>query len=190
MSSFSRTDFDRFVRRLDLCHFTADELLCSVGRRSHNGILNRFPPRGLWSGLAPTALALDALREELGAPIEILSAYRSPSYNRSVGGGASSQHLAFRAIDFRVLGDSADDPAAGGPAEWARRLKSWRGRRRFASPVRLDIHRGRAPLDRSGLELELTETGSTFTFQGGIGVYPKSHFVHVDCRGRAADWWE
>lgn len=30
--------------------------------------------------------------------------------------------------------------------------------------------------------------GSQFTFQGGIGYYPKSHFIHIDCRGFESNW--
>jgi len=45
---------------------------------------------------------LDVLREHLGFPIIINSAYRSPEYNKSVGGAKNSQHLTASAADIRL----------------------------------------------------------------------------------------
>jgi uncharacterized protein YcbK (DUF882 family) len=52
------------------------------------------------------------------------------------------------------------------------------------SPARLaEIARG-----LRGKRLEILSTGQRFTFRGGIGVYPRSGFVHIDTRGHDADW--
>lgn len=50
------------------------------------------------------ATQLQALRNHLGKPININSGYRSPAYNRRVGGAVNSQHLIGKAADIRVFG--------------------------------------------------------------------------------------
>ncbi len=45
---------------------------------------------------------LDVLREHLGYPIVINSGYRTPEYNKSVGGAKKSQHLTASAADIRL----------------------------------------------------------------------------------------
>jgi hypothetical protein len=52
---------------------------------------------------------LDRLREDLGAPMILNSAYRSPSHNKAVGGAKNSLHM--RGIAFDVRMDN-HDPAA------------------------------------------------------------------------------
>jgi uncharacterized protein YcbK (DUF882 family) len=48
------------------------------------------------------AEAFELIRYSCGNhPITILSAYRTPSYNKSVGGAKNSQHIQGRAIDLR-----------------------------------------------------------------------------------------
>jgi hypothetical protein len=44
---------------------------------------------------------IDTLREMIGEPINIVSSYRSPDYNKKVGGVTKSFHLQGRAIDIR-----------------------------------------------------------------------------------------
>ncbi|WAP69809.1 D-Ala-D-Ala carboxypeptidase family metallohydrolase [Jiella pelagia] len=46
----------------------------------------------------------------------LTSVYWSPDYKRSGGGARRSQHMDFRAVDFKVGG-------AGRPEAWARTLK-------------------------------------------------------------------
>jgi uncharacterized protein YcbK (DUF882 family) len=45
---------------------------------------------------------LDRVREKAGIPINIISAYRTPSHNYTVGGTKTSSHLKGLAIDFKV----------------------------------------------------------------------------------------
>ena len=47
---------------------------------------------------------LQVLREELGRPIRVISGYRSPKYNRRIGGARRSQHMLAKAADIRVNG--------------------------------------------------------------------------------------
>lgn len=49
-----------------------------------------------------TNLILQPLRDHLGRPITINSAYRSPRVNASVGGSPRSQHMLGEAADIRV----------------------------------------------------------------------------------------
>jgi uncharacterized protein YcbK (DUF882 family) len=55
---------------------------------------------------------LDGIRSELGAPVRILSCYRSPTYNSCVKGEKGSLHLQFNAIDFTC--------SVGTPEIWRR----------------------------------------------------------------------
>jgi uncharacterized protein YcbK (DUF882 family) len=43
---------------------------------------------------------LDALREECDFPIKINSSYRSPAYNKSIGGASRSKHMEGIAVDI------------------------------------------------------------------------------------------
>ena len=49
-------------------------------------------------------MALDELRKNIGAPIYLSSAYRSPYHNASVGGAPRSSHLFGHAFDVELRG--------------------------------------------------------------------------------------
>ena len=58
----------------------------------------------------PAALdTLQALRDRLGKPLIVRSAYRSPEHNRAVGGARASKHMDGTAFDIAL---SNHDPAA------------------------------------------------------------------------------
>jgi GH24 family phage-related lysozyme (muramidase) len=77
-------------------HFTLAEFASSDGADT---------PRGAIGNVQTLMNQLEVLRAELGGnPITIISGYRSPSHNTSVGGAARSQHLCGRAADIRVRG--------------------------------------------------------------------------------------
>ena len=50
------------------------------------------------------AKQLQVIRDAIGKPIKINSAYRTPTYNKSVGGASKSQHLTASASDLTVSG--------------------------------------------------------------------------------------
>ena len=52
-------------------------------------------------------LRLVLLRQELGFPLIVTSAYRSPQHNARVGGRSRSAHMAGRAVDIAISGDKA-----------------------------------------------------------------------------------
>ena len=57
-------------------------------------------------------LALEPLREALGRPLKISSGYRSPAYNRLIGGAPGSQHCAGIAADVLMNSDAEQLKAA------------------------------------------------------------------------------
>lgn len=121
--AFDEAGFVAAFNALNLKFFKPYELLVMGARHSDRQSpaygLNTRPPRESWANIYPTIRVLDALRARLGAPIRITSAYRSPAYNRAIGGARESQHMEFRAIDFAAEGGSR-------PSDWARALRSMR----------------------------------------------------------------
>ena len=49
---------------------------------------------------------LQVLREHVGKPVRIISGYRSPKYNRKIGGAKKSQHMQAKAADIKISGMS------------------------------------------------------------------------------------
>jgi len=92
-------DLHAYIAGNGIEHFSGPEV-CPVGRPAGDSLL-RMAPRALWPNIIPTLLLLEELRAHFGHPVEVLSGYRSPAYNRAVGGARESMHLSFNAIDFR-----------------------------------------------------------------------------------------
>ena len=88
--------------------------------------LAEFPRDGWrWANFAPEEVAckdgsilihppsldkLQRLRNAVGKPMQLTSAYRSAAYNERVGGAAGSMHLAARAFDVQMAGLYPHDP--------------------------------------------------------------------------------
>lgn len=171
------TNFERFMDSLNLRYFTPGEFLIGLDRG------NDPPPEYLWPNIALPATLLDRLRASLRLPVKITSTYRSPWYNSSVGGTLRSQHQAFAAIDFEVVG-------LGNQSEAAALLKGWRG-----ELVRMSERFERIPVVVGDLEIPFRELetwqlvggSETLTrFAGGVGTYQS--FTHLDGRGVNATW--
>ena len=105
MSKPLATQLEEFIDHLGLRHFRGAELT-PYWSRTRRGGANTCPPRALWPNIVPTLVVLDEARERLGKSIVLTSTYRSPAYNRGVGGAQFSMHLQFNAIDFQCRGRS------------------------------------------------------------------------------------
>jgi uncharacterized protein YcbK (DUF882 family) len=92
-------EFQAFLDRNSIEHFTAKEVLF-LGASNAWLKLNTHPEPALWPNILPALCAASALRRRLGKPLQILSAYRNPAYNRAIGGARNSQHTQFRALDL------------------------------------------------------------------------------------------
>lgn len=96
------TDQDRFQRLLDswgVKSFKAREFFYRGGSDQRLQ-LNTDPPDSLWPNMEATAKVLQEARRRLKAPIRITSAYRSPAYNKRIGGVSNSTHVRFNAVDL------------------------------------------------------------------------------------------
>ena len=69
-------------------------------------------PDELLDNVRLLAKNLQVLRDEIGKPIIIISGYRSPKYNRRIGGARKSQHMSAKAADIKVPGMSPDEVKA------------------------------------------------------------------------------
>jgi uncharacterized protein YcbK (DUF882 family) len=94
-----KTEFQSFLDRNQIEFFTAREVLF-LGASNAWLKLNTVPDPSLWPNILPALSAADELRRRLGKPIQILSGYRNPAYNRAIGGARNSQHTQFRALDL------------------------------------------------------------------------------------------
>ena len=68
-------------------------------------------PTALLPNVLDLADNLQVLRDYLGVPISINSAYRSLEYNRKIGGSTNSQHLLAKAADIVVKSKSPEQVA-------------------------------------------------------------------------------
>ncbi len=123
MLGASNQDFVSWFNAKGFKHFKPYELLVMGGKNSNPQSpcfrKNTLPPQKLWINIVPTIEVLDILLARLNAPIRITSAYRSPAYNKCIGGATESAHMQFQALDFIVEGNSR-------PSDWARTLRSMR----------------------------------------------------------------
>ena len=64
----------------------------------------REMPEEVYHNVVKIANQLQYLRDYLGKPIRVNSAYRSPEHNASVGGVKTSQHILGKAADIVIKG--------------------------------------------------------------------------------------
>jgi hypothetical protein len=102
----AQQEYAAFIDRLGLRHFSGKEFALYADR-TRGGVKNGVPPEGLWTNIIPTLLVIDEIRERAGSPVTITSAYRSPAYNRAVGGESASFHMRNVAVDIQCATLSA-----------------------------------------------------------------------------------
>lgn len=90
--------------------------------RSAGFLRNELPTLDLLEPLTDAAALADKVREAYGAPLVVLSAYRSEDYNRAIGGAINSFHRLGMALDLAPLG-----PVAYGLHDVAHRVVGSRG---------------------------------------------------------------
>jgi uncharacterized protein YcbK (DUF882 family) len=74
-------------------NFLLEEFNCKDGTKV---------PKDLIANVEEVARNLQVLRDYLGEPIHVNSGYRTPTYNKKVGGKPMSQHLQAKAADITV----------------------------------------------------------------------------------------
>jgi uncharacterized protein YcbK (DUF882 family) len=122
-------------------HFGAREFE-SYFAAQRKGVTNSAPPRQMWNNIVPALRIVDELRASFGKPCRILSSYRSPDYNKAVGGAALSQHLKFTALDIAFTGVS--------PQHVYDRLIEWRKAGKFTGGIGLYPSSGFVHIDTRG----------------------------------------
>ena len=99
--------YANYVQSLNLRNITPRMVLAPHFKtRGRTG--NTLPPKDQWPKIAATLKVADKMVVRMSAPLrEITSAYRSPRYNRAVGGKSRSYHMQNVALDLQFRGVSA-----------------------------------------------------------------------------------
>jgi hypothetical protein len=106
------TRYARYIQSLNLRNITP-RMVLAPHFKSRGSVPNSLPPKSYWKSLGPTLKAIDQVVTRIGCPLkEIASAYRSPSYNRAVGGRTKSYHMQNMACDIKIHGVSTYQVAA------------------------------------------------------------------------------
>ena len=106
---------------------------------------------------------LDTIREAFGGPLIVVSGYRSPDHNASIGGAKASQHMEGRAVDLRPL----------------KKNLSVGDINRLHDVVNTLLEQGKLPaVGGVGVYPLIKDRRTHLLFPG---------FVHIDCRPRPAD---
>jgi len=99
--------YANFIRSLNLRNITP-RMVLAPHFKTRGRTRNSLPPKSQWKGIAATLKVVDKMVVHMSAPLrEITSAYRSPRYNRAVGGKSRSYHMQNIALDLQFKGVSA-----------------------------------------------------------------------------------
>jgi N-acetylmuramoyl-L-alanine amidase len=122
-------------------HFGVSEFE-SYFSAQRKGVKNSQPPKRLWKNIVTTLRIVDELRASFGKPCRIISSYRSPDYNKAVGGTPHSQHREFSALDITIAGIA--------PQRVYDRLLEWRRAGKFTGGLGLYPSSGFVHIDTRG----------------------------------------
>ena len=119
--------YANFVKGLGLRNITP-RMVLAPHFKTRGWTTNDLPPRSLWKKMKPTLKVIDKMAGEMGVPVKaIISAYRSPRYNRAVRGKSKSLHMQNQAVDVMFQGVS--------PYHVARVARHLRDKRKFKGGV-------------------------------------------------------
>ena len=93
----------------DIKHFKREEFACKCGGKYCNGFPAE-PERKL-------VTVADRVREHFGKPAIVSSGVRCKQHNANVGGVSNSRHMAGKAMDFCVIGETAKEVLAYAQAQ-------------------------------------------------------------------------
>ncbi|MFT4548021.1 MAG: hypothetical protein ACI8XO_000904 [Verrucomicrobiales bacterium] len=97
----SHPTYQSFLSALRLRNVPPERVMAPHFRKRGH-VSNCVPPKVLWSNIAPTLRVANEIARRCRSPLEeICSAYRSPSYNRHIGGASKSQHMRNTALDLK-----------------------------------------------------------------------------------------
>ena len=85
-------------------NFSPEEFYCKCGEYCDGP--SPYPDR-----TRHLAWTLQRVRDEVGFPVRINSAYRCPAHNKNIGGATHSKHLEGIAADIDVMGVNSKDVA-------------------------------------------------------------------------------
>jgi hypothetical protein len=100
--SATANDYFRYLASLNLQRVSPKQVI-SVHAQSKDGCWNTLPPQALWPRMGYVLRVVERIARELSVKeVEIISAYRNPTYNaRCAGARAGSWHQANLAVDVR-----------------------------------------------------------------------------------------
>lgn len=99
--------YARYIQGLRLRNITP-RMVLAPHFKTRGRTQNSLPPKAYWKKMGPTLKVIDKMVTRIGAPLrEITSAYRSPTYNRAVGGKSRSYHMQNMACDIQFRGISS-----------------------------------------------------------------------------------
>jgi lysozyme len=95
----NQQQFQKLLTSWGIKNFTAAEFFYR-GASDAKLQLNTDPPVALWPNMERTAKVLQEARNRLKSPIRLTSIFRSPAYNKRIGGVSNSTHCVFNATDL------------------------------------------------------------------------------------------
>ncbi|MGJ8671640.1 YcbK family protein [Rubritalea sp.] len=111
--------YANYIKGLKLVNVTP-RMVLSPHFKTRGSTRNSLPPRYMWKSIAPILRVIDMMASRMKRPVDdLLSIYRSPTYNRAVRGKSRSYHMQNIAVDMRFKGVSPRTVAG-----IARRLRS------------------------------------------------------------------
>jgi hypothetical protein len=94
----------RIIEQYNLTRFDMKDIQLTKNFKLSEFQLNDPIPEKYIGNIKEVATQLQKVRDILGKPIIITSGYRSPAYNKKIGGATNSQHLYGKAADTKMMG--------------------------------------------------------------------------------------